>query len=231
MEHDFEALAAISVPLRPDGFNASAHIPYGCSVEMLKQSMQSFIDFLALINQGLSSHHMPRLETLLMPANFSSIVSEYLCVTLPKQCPSLVKNGWHNGHPDLLPKDRYPQNAAQHASEGIEVKASRYIKGWQGHNAETSWLMVFVFDSNRPRDSDQHLPSRPFRFLKVLGAQLTQADWKFSGRSETSRRTITASITATGYAKMEANWLYHDLTVPDAIIEKAGEDDPDSHFG
>jgi hypothetical protein len=66
--------------------------------------------------------------------------------------------------------------------------------------------MVFVFDSNRPKDKD--LAPRPFRFVKVVGAQLKKDDWLFSGRSDTSRRTITASVTDTGYQKMEANWIY-----------------------
>ncbi len=64
--------------------------------------------------------------------------------------------------------------------------------------------MVFVFDSNRPKDVEP----RPFRFVKVVGAQLLKEDWLFSGRSETSRRTITASVTESGYQKMMANWIY-----------------------
>jgi hypothetical protein len=40
------------------------------------------------------------------------------------------------------------------------------------------------------------------------GLTATHVQWAFSGRSETSRRTITASVTRTGYEKMEANWLY-----------------------
>jgi hypothetical protein len=66
--------------------------------------------------------------------------------------------------------------------------------------------MVFVFDGNRPRDSEP----RPFRFIKVLSAQLLKSDWLFSGRSETSRRTITASVTETGYLKLMSNWIYND---------------------
>ena len=42
----------------------------------------------------------------------------------------------------------------------------------------------------------------------VCGALLEKSDWLFAGRSETSRRTITASVTRTGYDKMMANWLY-----------------------
>ncbi|MGA2065355.1 MAG: hypothetical protein ABSG86_10310 [Thermoguttaceae bacterium] len=68
--------------------------------------------------------------------------------------------------------------------------------------------MVFVFDANSARDASLQIAPKPFRFLKVVGAQLAKSDWNFSGRSETSRRTITASVTRTGYEKMEANWLY-----------------------
>ena len=52
------------------------------------------------------------------------------------------------------------------------------------------------------------IDSKPFRFLKVVGTQLEKSDWAFSGRSETSRRTITASVTRAGFDKMEANWIY-----------------------
>jgi hypothetical protein len=43
---------------------------------------------------------------------------------------------------------------------------------------------------------------------EVLGAALAKSDWVFAGRSKTSRRTPTASVTASGYAKMAANWIY-----------------------
>src|SRR5207237_10566199 len=96
----------------------------------------------------------PMLETFLMPANFSSIVGEFLISTIPRYCPTIVKNRYHNGHPDLLPKGRFPKDAQQHAREGIEVKASRHDSGWQGHNPEDCWLMVFIIEANRTTDED-----------------------------------------------------------------------------
>ena len=92
--------------------------------------------------------------------------------------------------------------------DGIEIKASRHGSGWQGHNAEDAWLMVFVFDANSARDVSLEIEAKPFKFRKVVGAQLEKSDWAFSGRSVTSRRTITASVTRTGHEKMEANWIY-----------------------
>lgn len=114
--------------------------------------MIDFFEFLGFINQQLHERNMERLESMLMPANFSSIVGEFIISNIPKYCSSLVKNKYHNGHPDLIPYGVFPQNAVRHSHEGIEIKASRYLKGWQGHNPESIGLMVFVFDSNKPSD-------------------------------------------------------------------------------
>ncbi len=132
---------------------------------------------------------------------------------IPKYCSTLVKNNYHNGHPDLIPAGMFPKDAIQHHTQGIEIKGSRYSKGWQGHNAEECWLMVFVFDSNRPIDLVEKISPRPFRFVGVYGAQLAKEDWKFSGRSETSRRTITASVLPSGFEKMTSNWIYRSEDV------------------
>ena len=115
----------------------------------------------------------------------------------------------------------WPPRAVQRGSEGIEIKASRYGRGWQGHNAEDTWLMVFAFDSNTSRldkETNQVQAPRPFQFVKVVGAKIAKSDWQFSGRSETSRRTITASVTRSGYEKMEANWIYrHSGPLPPKV--------------
>jgi len=166
--------------------------------------MEDFLIFLSFVNNQLHTKQIQRLECMLMPANFSSMVGEFMNSRIPQYCQSLVKNRYHNGHPDLVPTGMFPGDAVQHAPQGIEIKASRYLRGWQGHNPEDVWLMVFMFDSNRPID----LEPRPFKFVKVAGAQLTKMDWLFSGRSESSRRTITASVTESGYQKMNANWIY-----------------------
>jgi hypothetical protein len=151
---------------------------------------------------------MQRIETILMPANFSSIVGEFMGVMIPRYCSTLVKNRYHNGHPDLIPAGKFENDAVQYTHQGIEIKASRYERGWQGHNPENVWLMVFVFDSNRPEDAAKNVPPKPFQFVEVVGAKLTKRDWTFSGRSAASRRTITASVTESGYRKMTRNWIY-----------------------
>ncbi len=177
--------------------------------------MNDFVEFMRMVNTRLHENSTPRFESMLMPANFSSMAGEFMGANLPKHCPGIVKNHYHNGHPDMLPAGRFPKDSVQYAHDGIEVKASRYLKAWQGHNPENIWLMVFMFDSNRPVDVSKGIGPKPFRFLRVVGAQLEESDWVFAGRSATSRRTITASVTDSGYRKMMANWIYNapDLTM------------------
>ena len=130
----------------------------------------------------------------------------------------------HNGHPDMIPSGKYPGDKLQHGIEGIEVKASRYLKSWQGHNAEDAWLMVFCFASGRPTDLAKGIAPAPFRFVKVVGAQLQKSDWLFAGRSETSRRTITASVTPAGYDKLMSNWIYQDPSLMGGAADSFAND-------
>jgi hypothetical protein len=213
-----EAAACTPIPIRPKDFNPAAVIPHGLTVKHIRQAMNDYLDFLGFINTQLHTREIHRLESMLMQANFSSMVGEFMSAAFPKYCSTIVKNQYHNGHPDLVPAKLYPNNAIQHGSEGIEIKASRYLRGWQGHNAEDVWLMVFAFDSSTPPDESKGIPPRPFRFRLVAGAYIEKADWTFSGRSGTSRRTITASVNRSGYNKMLANWIYKEPTVTTATL-------------
>jgi len=208
MSDRMEAAACCGELAPQEGFNPRAKLPYGLTTEHIRRAMNDCVDFLTIINSQLRRRRIQRLETILMPANFSSMVGEFMSAGIPKYCKTLAKNHYHNGHPDLIPAGMFPRDMAQHAKEGIEIKGSRYLQGWQGHNPEDTWLMVFVFESNRPVDAAQGVAPKGFRFLKVAGARLSRKDWLFSGRSETSRRTITASVTPSGYEKMIANWIY-----------------------
>ena len=206
-----EADACQPIPVEVSAFNGEAVLPYGLTVSHLQSAMQDFIDFLGFINQQLHSRDLSRLESFLMPANFSSMVGEFMNETVPQYCPTLVKNQYHNGHPDLIPVGMFNGNSVQYTQKGIEKKASRHKSGWQGHNPEAVWLLVFYFDSNTVRDKNINVSPKRFQFRGVYGARLEEEDWNFSGRSETSRRTITASVNRLGVAKMKANWIYEDL--------------------
>ena len=206
-----ESDACQPIPIEVSAFNEKAVLPYGLMVSHLQSAMQDFINFLGFINQQLYSRGLPRLESFLMPANFSSIVGEFMNETVPHYCPTLAKNQYHNGHPDLIPAGMFNGNSVQYTQKGIEIKASRHKSGWQGHNPEAVWLLVFYFDSNTVRDKSIDVSPKPFQFRGVYGAQLEEEDWNFSGRAETSRRTITASVNRRGVRKMKENRIYEDL--------------------
>jgi hypothetical protein len=208
-------MAATVFPEAPDndGFNPKARIPFGVTSAHVHAAMDNFIEFLTLIDKQLVAKKMNTLENTIMQANFSSIVSEFIATQIPKHCKTVVKNRYHNGHPDMLPAGKYKDDAEQHGgTDGIEVKASRYLHSWQGHNVEDVWLMVFVFQSGREGPKVKN--TQGFKFLLVAGAMLTKADWLFAGRSATSRRTITASVTRAGSDKMMANWIYKCKELP-----------------
>ncbi len=112
-DNDVERSACAPTPLHATGFNPRTELPYGLTIDHIQLAMLEFLSFLGFINQQLNTQKIERLETMLMAANFSSVVG----------------------------------------------------------------------------------------------------DWLFSGRSATSRRTITASVTESGYQKMLANWVYNDFDV------------------
>src|SRR5262249_11496324 len=43
---------------------------------------------------------LQRMETMMMPANFSSMVGEFIITATPKRCRTLVRNEYHTAHPD-----------------------------------------------------------------------------------------------------------------------------------
>jgi hypothetical protein len=122
------------IQVNPEYFNAHCKLPYDLTIHDVNQAMNDFIEFLDFLNEQLLFKEMARLESFLMPANFSSIVGEFMNMSIPKYCKSLVKNQYHNGHPDLIPIDIFEKNATQYSDQGIEIKASRHKSGWQGHN-------------------------------------------------------------------------------------------------
>lgn len=216
-----ELAACSAVPLDVRGFNPKVQLPYGLRTEHVQQAMQAFLDFLTFMNTQLNSRGIERMESMLMQANFSSMVGEFMSANIPKYCESLVKNRYHNGHPDLVPKGQYKGDSILHGPDGIEIKASRRLNGWQGHNAEDVWLMMFAYDANKQTDPSEGVAPRPFSFREVVGAQIKKEHWKFAGRSETSRRTITATIMNSGVELMRANYIYRDPSLQAKVKLKA----------
>ena len=64
--------------------------------------------------------------------------------------------------------------------------------------------MVFRYAVGEQEDGTK----LPLTFIEILCAEVKQSDWSFSGRKGSSRRTPTASITASGVEKLRRNFLY-----------------------
>jgi hypothetical protein len=156
------------------------------------------------VNDYLVGGGFRPLEELLLGNSLSGIVSEFLVKNIARASLTLEANLRVGGHPDLLPKGYYSSNLVLKGDEGIEVKASIQKGGWQGHNPENCWLMVFRYAVGEQASGEV----MPLTFVEILCAKLEKSDWSFSGRKGASHRTPTASITTTGVEKLRSNFLY-----------------------
>ena len=74
------------VPVSSSGFNPKCKLPYGLTIESIQAAMEEFVDFLGFINSQLQKRSFSRFEDFLMPANFSSMVGEFMHVGIEKNC-------------------------------------------------------------------------------------------------------------------------------------------------
>jgi len=199
------------MPIKDESFNPQAELPYHLTTREIKATLEDTHKFVFNLNEMLYREMGQRIEDILMAATFSGMLSEFIVRRLSAHSLTLTRNLYHNGHPDLIPRDRYPGDAVQYGHEGLEVKTSRYSSGWQGHNPEKIWVMIFRYENDpykpekESRDIEKHLP---FQMVEVLAAELKKSDWSSQGRRTGSRRTPTASIVAAGTTKLRANWIY-----------------------
>jgi hypothetical protein len=190
--------------LDPRYVNRRVILPYELRVEEVEKAVAETYRLFHGLNDFLESGGFRPLEELLLGNSLSGILSEFLVKNIARASATLEANMKVGGHPDLLPRGHYSSNLVLKGDEGLEVKSSIQRGGWQGHNPEDCWLMVFRYAIG---DQDEG-KSVPLTFLEILCAKLDRAEWSFSGRKGSSRRTPTASITAPGVEKLRRNFLY-----------------------
>lgn len=190
--------------LDPHYINHRVVLPYGLKVTEVEEAVAETYRLFHGLNDFLQNSGFRPLEELLLGNSLSGIISEFLVKNIARASETLEANMKVGGHPDLLPKGHYSSNLVLKGDEGIEVKSSIQRGGWQGHNPEECWLMVFRYAIGE-QDNGEFLP---LTFVEILCAKLERSDWSFSGRKGTSRRTPTASITASGVEKLRSNFLY-----------------------
>jgi hypothetical protein len=131
--------------LHPRGFSEDANLPYELRVSEIKAALDDIYDLLYNVNTFLIERGWDRLEEMLSAAAFSGFLSELVVEGISKRSATVTKNRYHNGRPDLVPRAYYDDNAVLRGERGIEVKASRGAAGWQGHNVETGWILIFQY--------------------------------------------------------------------------------------
>ena len=186
-------------------FNREAELPYDLRIKDFEIAIQDIYDFFRDVNELLTGKGLPRLDDMLRPAAMSGIVSDMLTASLANHSRSLVENKHFNGHPDLVLRGEYPNDAVSAGTEGVEVKATRKRGGAvDTHGAREQWLCVFVYRVDATTE-----PARlraPMRFTEIYLGHVLEADFRKNPRGELGTRTAT--LHRRGLEKFRKNWIY-----------------------
>jgi hypothetical protein len=202
-ERDIKAPVLVKARSRGDCWKQSCDLPYGLKVREIRAAVEGVYEFLYAVNAALAKQQLGLLEQMALGNTFSGLVSEALVKNIAKHSKAVVRNRRIGGRPDLIPA-RHPGGDSQlRCDQGIEVKTSRQPGGWQGHNPESGWVMVFRYELASSE-------SEPTRFVQILAAELEPIDWSLAERGRASRRTRTCSINQGGVEKLRANAVYQE---------------------
>ena len=188
-------------------FNKQAQLPFELRIEDFRLAMQDVYDFFFDVNTGLVDKGLDRLDEMLRPAVMSGLLSDMLTASLAKHSRTLVVNCYFNGHPDLVVRGRYPNNATRAGEYGVEIKTTRKSGGAvDTHGARNQWMCVFVYQVDN--ESEPATDRAPLKFTEVYLGEVTVDDFRKNARGELGTRTAT--LHANGIAKLRRNWVYRD---------------------
>ena len=114
-------------------FNGNAYLPFELRLKDFEMAMQDVYDFFYDVNSSLSGKGLQRLDDMLRPAIMSGILPDMLTASLANHSRVLTENTYFNGHPDLVVRGVYPDNAVKAGDQGIEIKATRKSGGGRGY--------------------------------------------------------------------------------------------------
>ncbi len=186
-------------------FNPAARLPFELRLEDFRLAMQDVYDFFFDVNTGLVAKGLDRLDDMLRPAIMSGVLSDMLTASLAKHSRVLTVNNYFNGHPDLVVRGRYPNNAVKAGEHGIEIKTTRKAGGAvDTHGARNQWMCVFVYGVDN--EAEPAIDRAPLSFTEVYLGEVTIDDFRRNPRGELGTRTAT--LHAQGIAKLRGNWIY-----------------------
>jgi hypothetical protein len=135
----------------------------------------------------------------------SGVLSDMLTASLAKHSRVLTENRYFNGHPDLIVRGVYANDAAKAGIEGVEIKTTRKKGGAvDTHGARAQWLCVFVYDTDS--ESEPAAARLAMTFTEVYLGKVAVADFRKNSRGELGTRTAT--LHKDGIRKLRDNWVY-----------------------
>lgn len=186
-------------------FNPDATMPFGLRVSDFEVAMQDVYDFFSDVNDLLSGKGLHRLDDMLRPAAMSGMVSDMITASLAKFSRSLVENRHFNGHPDLIMRGRYANDAIASGTDGIEIKSTRKVGGAvDTHGARDQWMCVFVYEVDNATEPAS--AREAMRFTEVYLGKVEEGDFRSNARGALGTRTST--LHARGIQKLRSNWVY-----------------------
>lgn len=186
-------------------FNPAPLLPFELRLKDFELAMQDVYDFFFDVNELMLKKGLERLDDMLRPAIMSGVLSDMLTASLAKHSRVLVVNQHFNGHPDLVVRGRYPNNAVKAGTDGVEIKTTRKLGGAvDTHGARDQWMCVFVYSIDVTTEPAQD--RAPMRFQEVYLSSVVIADFRKNARSELGTRTAT--LDRAGIQKLRSHWLY-----------------------
>lgn len=185
--------------------NHELDLPVELRLDDFRGAAQDVYDFLFDVNTGLMAKGLDRLDDTLRPAIMSGVLSDMITASLAKHSRALVVNTYFNGHPDLVLRGEYADNAVKSGSKGVEIKTTRKAGGAvDTHGAREQWMCVFVYQVDT--DTQPARERKPMSFTEIYLGQVTVEDFRRNARGELGTRTAT--LHAQGIAKLRRSWVY-----------------------
>jgi hypothetical protein len=188
-----------------ENFNLQAQLPFQLRLEDFEIAMQDVYDLFFDVNSGLLEKGLERLDDFLRPAIMSGLLSDLLTASIAKHARALTQNRYFNGHPDLVVKGVYADDAVKAGTEGVEIKTTRKSGGAvDTHGARDQWMAVFVYDVDTKTEPARD--RRAMTFTEVYLGKVEIADFRKNARGELGTRTAT--LHREGVLKLRENWIY-----------------------
>lgn len=169
--------------------------------------MQDVYDLFFDVNSFLVKKGLERLDDMLRPAIMSGLISDMLTPSLARHSRTLTQNQHFNGHPDLLVKGAYVNDAAKAGAEGVEIKTTRKAGGAvDTHGAREQWMAVFVYAIDG--ETEPARDRMPLRFTEIYLGHVTTDDFRKNARGELGTRTAT--LHRDGILKLRQSWVYRE---------------------